>query len=87
MDHSSFSQQRISLARALRLARVQARLKQADVASRLNVPQSFVSKYESGDRRLDLIELFAVCAALGIEVRDLVQALQNDKQTENDIEG
>jgi DNA-binding transcriptional regulator YiaG len=41
----------------LREARKQARLSQAEVARRLKRPQSFVSKCESGERRVDVIEL------------------------------
>jgi transcriptional regulator with XRE-family HTH domain len=41
----------------LRAARKQAGLTQAEVASRLGRPQSFVSKSESGERRVDAVEL------------------------------
>ena len=41
----------------LREARLKARLTQADVARRLRKPQSFVSKCESGERRVDVVEL------------------------------
>ena len=41
----------------LRRAREEAQLKQAEVARLLGKPQSFVSKVESGERRLDIIEL------------------------------
>jgi transcriptional regulator with XRE-family HTH domain len=41
----------------LRSAREQAALTQVEVAERLGRPQSYVSKCESGERRLDVIEL------------------------------
>jgi len=41
----------------LRAARVHAGLTQADVAERLKRPQSFISKCESGERRVDVVEL------------------------------
>lgn len=41
----------------LRAARNQAGLTQAEVAARLGRPQSFVSKCESGERRVDVVEL------------------------------
>ncbi len=41
----------------MREARLQARLTQADVARAFRRPQSFVSKCESGERRIDVIEL------------------------------
>ncbi len=47
-------------------ARNEARLSQVQVAAALKKPQSFVSKYETGERRLDLIELIKVIRILGI---------------------
>jgi len=41
----------------LRQARLDARLTQVDVARRLRRPQSFISKCESGERRIDVVEL------------------------------
>ncbi len=41
----------------LKKARLDAGLQQTDVAKKLKKPQSFVSKLESGERRLDVIEL------------------------------
>jgi transcriptional regulator with XRE-family HTH domain len=41
----------------LRQARIDAGLTQADAAARLKRPQSFVSKCESGERRVDVVEL------------------------------
>lgn len=52
-----------------------AGLGQADIARRLSRPQSFVSKYEAGERRLDVIELREVCDALGIGLSALVRRL------------
>lgn len=50
--------------RLLRDARLRARLTQRDVAARLRRPQSFVAKYESGERRLDVMEFLSIAEAL-----------------------
>ncbi|HBK34262.1 TPA: hypothetical protein DEP34_03675 [Candidatus Uhrbacteria bacterium] len=43
----------------LRKARLDAGLRQEDVAQKLNKPQSYVSKIERGERRIDVVELKA----------------------------
>jgi transcriptional regulator with XRE-family HTH domain len=48
-------------------ARTQVGITQADLAARLKRPQSFVSKYERGERRLDVVEFGEVARALGID--------------------
>lgn len=56
-------------------ARREATLTQADVSERLQRPQSFVSKYESGERHLDVLEFIDVCKALGISPLDVMSHL------------
>ena len=68
----SSSKQKFFL-KLLRQVREEADLRQIDVAERLDQPQSFVSKYESGERRLDLLELELVCAACDIDVIEFVR--------------
>lgn len=62
-------------------ARKSAGLTQTDLALRMNRPQSFISKYERGERRLDVIEFGEVAAALGISPAKL---LSNFYTVEND---
>ena len=47
---------------------------QADLASRLGRPQSYVCKYETGERRLDFVETVLLCEALGIAIEDFAAA-------------
>lgn len=61
------------LAALLRQARLDADLTQSQVADRIGQTQSYVSKYESGEQRLDLIELEAVCKAVGIPLPHFVE--------------
>ena len=57
----------------LRQLRTDAGLRQVDMAKALGKPQAFVSYYESGVRRLDLLELRQICAVLGISLIDFVR--------------
>ncbi|MBI4740547.1 MAG: helix-turn-helix transcriptional regulator [Betaproteobacteria bacterium] len=60
------------LATLLRQVRLDANLTQLQLAERIGQTQSYVSKYENGEQRLDLIELEAVCRAVGIPLTDFV---------------
>ena len=60
----------------LRSIRTEAGLTQTDVARRLKQPQSFVSKYESGERRLDVLELREVCRAIGVPLPEFIESLE-----------
>ena len=64
------------LVELLRRARIEAGLRQIDLAERLKVPQSVISKYEVGERRIDLLELRAICTALGLTLPDFVYQLE-----------
>lgn len=48
---------------------------QVDLAKRLGRPQSFISKYEKGERRLDVIEFISICDALGVEATVLFKSV------------
>lgn len=70
---------------ALARARHEKGLTQADVAARLGKPQSFVSKYESGERRLDVIEFIEVCEALKIIPLQILEEISaNDDKAKID---
>jgi transcriptional regulator with XRE-family HTH domain len=51
-------------------------LTQFQLAERLGRPQSFVSKYERGERRLDFVEVFEIAEALHVDMCDLVIELR-----------
>ena len=72
---SSFSSEYKLFCRLLRAARVDAGLAQEAVAKRLNRPQSYVSKYEAGERRLDVIEFLRVARALKIAPEEILKKL------------
>ena len=50
---------------------------QAELAKKLRRPQSFVSKYEAGERRLDMAEFVEICRMTGISAHKLVKKLSD----------
>jgi len=62
----------------LRGIRIDAGLTQSELASRLARDQTFVSKYESGERRLDILELREVCQAIGTDFVTFIRRLDTD---------
>ncbi len=69
--------QQESLQGLLRQIRLDAGLRQIDLAHRLGRPQSFVSKYESGEKRLDVLELRQICEAVGISLIEFVRRFED----------
>jgi transcriptional regulator with XRE-family HTH domain len=74
MQKSQHTQQYRQLLAALRQAREDAGLTQLDVAGKLEVYASYVSKCESGERRIDVIELAEFCRLYGIGLADLLKS-------------
>lgn len=66
----------------LRGVRVEAGLTQSELASRLSRDQTFVSKYESGERRLDVLELREVCRAIGTDFVTFIRKLDKELRSE-----
>lgn len=60
----------------LRDVRVSAGLRQVDVAERLGKTQSYVSKYESGERRLTFVEVRDVCIAVGVPLVEFAKRFE-----------
>lgn len=60
---------------SLKQARIEADLRQSDVAEALQKPQSYVAKIESGERKLELVEAISYCEAIGVDICVLIRAL------------
>ena len=75
MSRSIHSPDHRRLCAILIAARKAAGLTQNDVARRIKRPQSFVAKYEGGERRIDVIEFMAVARALEREPREMFAEL------------
>jgi transcriptional regulator with XRE-family HTH domain len=56
--------------------RLNSGLRQIDVAAHLGVQQSVVSKYEDGERRLDILEIRRLCDLFGMTLEEFVRELE-----------
>lgn len=72
MPKSVYSERYRRFREDLVAARKQAGLSQEELARRLGKPQSYVSKYENGERRLDVVEVAEIAEAMGMALTDLV---------------
>lgn len=68
--------QRSYMVNLLREMRVEAGVTQVELAERIERDQTFVSKYESGQRRLDLLEVREICQAIGLSLEEFVKRLE-----------
>jgi transcriptional regulator with XRE-family HTH domain len=61
-------------------ARKRAGLTQRELADLLHKPQSFVAKYEGGERRIDVVEFLAISRAIGADPLRLLKALMRQSK-------
>jgi transcriptional regulator with XRE-family HTH domain len=66
------------LQRLLRAVRSEAGFTQKALAEELGLPQSFVSKYESGERLLDVLEIRRICKVLKIDLAAFIRRLEKE---------
>jgi transcriptional regulator with XRE-family HTH domain len=59
----------------LKEAREAAGVTQSQLSQQLGKPQSYVSKYENGDRRLDVIEMLEVCGQINADPHQVIDAI------------
>ena len=71
----------------LRSKREMGGVTQVQLAELLKVTQAFVSKVETCERRLDIIELHHICQVLGISFVDFIQEVDRDILSKNEGEG
>jgi transcriptional regulator with XRE-family HTH domain len=76
---SKFSTSYASLRRLLVTVRKGAGLTQVELAARLGTPQSYVSKVELGERRLDVVEFVDYVTALGGDPVRLLRTVMKGK--------
>ena len=80
MTQSAFSRKHAQFRTILVQARRDAGLTQVALAKKLGRPQSFVSKFERGERRLDVAEFLDVARALGIDPARTIADLEGSDE-------
>ena len=79
MRKSIHTKRQEKLRAVLKAARKSAGLTQDQLTARLGAYNTFVSKYERGERQLDVVEFIAVAEALGIDAASTIQRVAADR--------
>ena len=77
MKKSLYTLENDLLLSRLRKIRQDAGLTQAQMAEKLHVHQSWVSYYERGSRKLDMLQVRQICVAAGISLAEFAAMLDN----------
>jgi transcriptional regulator with XRE-family HTH domain len=75
VERTIYSEEYKELLELLIQARKHMHLTQQELAHKLDEHQSFVSKYESGERRLDVIEFLQIVKSLGADPCDIIKKI------------
>ena len=82
MEKSIYSREYKVFLEELRNARERSSLTQAQLAEKLGMTQSMISKMERGERRIDAVELRHICRALGTSLIKFITALDRSFPTD-----
>ena len=77
MANRPWDKSQVAFQQAMQRVRKRAGLTQANLSQKLAKPQSYVSKYENGERRLDYLEVKKICACCNISVAEFDHLLGN----------
>jgi transcriptional regulator with XRE-family HTH domain len=75
LDKSVHSAGQAAFCELMIKARKTAGLTQHELAKRLHRPQSFVAKYEGGERRVDVVEFIEICRAISVDSTAVLRKL------------
>ena len=78
MSGSRFTPEYALLLERLKALRVKRGLLQIDLADRLGVPQQYVSRFETGETRMDVVQLWRYCQAVGVSFTTFCRRLDRD---------
>jgi len=81
MEKSTFTRDYAALCRLLRETRENAGMTQVELAEKIGETQSYVSKVERGERRLDLVQLQSFCRALKTTLSAFVAEFESDSRS------
>lgn len=73
---SIYSYEYQSIIKTLKARRIELKITQAQLAQVLGKPQSFVSKIESGERRLDIIEFVHIARQLSLDLNEVLEKIR-----------
>lgn len=80
MRKSLFTKQNETLIHCLIKARKAANMTQQALANQLRRPQSFVAKYENGDRRLDVVEFLTITEMLNADPHVILRRMKRGQK-------
>ena len=72
MDKSAWSKDRELFRSILKSCRIEAGITQSELAMRLNMAQSYVSKIENGERKVDVVEFILIAEAMNANVQSIL---------------
>jgi transcriptional regulator with XRE-family HTH domain len=75
IDKSIYSKDQLAFRELMTAERKKAGLTQQQLAKQLGRHQSFIAKYEGGERRLDVIEFITIARAIGADPSRLLRTL------------
>ncbi len=67
MRNEIYSKEHRKLREILKRERKSARLRQSDIAKQTNRSQAYISKFENGDLRLDVVDFMKICTVIGCD--------------------
>jgi transcriptional regulator with XRE-family HTH domain len=80
-----FSELNERLVEAVRGARKKAGLTQVQAAAKLGCRQTFLSKIECGERRLDMVEFIIICGAYGADPCQIIRRINPKRRTDKNF--